>query len=290
MNPFNLDIEAILHKSFENRLLSLEAIKNAQSGHPGGSLSIADIMSVLFFSVMNYSLSDFNSIDKDHFVLSNGHTVASYYAALSQIGLIQKNELLNTFRKIDSRLQGHPHNISLPFVEASTGPLGQGVGVGIGIALGLIMRNIKNRYVYILSSDGEHQEGAIWETIQFASAKRLDNIILVIDNNNIEIDGFVDDIVPVAPLKKKYESFGWDAFEANGNNIDDLIYTFDLVKKSALLHNGRPKVVIAHTVLGYGVDFMENKYIWHGKQLSDVDFDLAKKSLEEYEKSTLNTK
>lgn len=290
MNPFNLNREEILHKSFENRSLSLEMIKNALSGHPGGSLSVADIISVLFFSVMNYSLNNFNDADKDHFILSNGHTVASYYASLFQIGLIEKDELLNTFRKIDSRLQGHPHNLSLPFIEASTGPLGQGVGVGIGIGLGLKMSKLSNRNVYIISSDGEHQEGSVWETIQFASSRRLDNTVVVIDNNNIEIDGFVNDIVPVEPLKKKYEAFGWEAYEVNGNNIDDLLYIFDLIKKSMLLHNGKPKVVIAHTVLGFGVDFMENNYVWHGKSINDIEFDLACKSLKSYEYNILEGK
>ena len=235
-----------------------------QSGHPGGSLGCTEYFVALYFEILRLNPEKFNmdGIGEDVFFLSNGHISPVWYSVLSHKGFFPVKELA-TFRKLNSRLQGHPATAEhLPGVRIASGSLGQGMSAAIGAALAKKLNNDKN-FVYSLHGDGELQEGQIWEAAMFAAAKKVDNLISTIDVNNAQIDGTTDDVLPMGDLKAKWTAFGWDVLEIkNGNDIEDVIATV----KTAQEHcgKGKPVMILMHTKMGFGVDFMVGSYKWHG--------------------------
>lgn len=239
------------------RIDIIEMLSLAGSGHPGGSLSAIDIIAALFFSRLNWDPSDATWPSRDRFILSKGHAVPALYAALARAGAIQKAEL-QTLRQINSRLQGHPDRVALPFVEASTGSLGQGLSISQGIALALKLQRLKAK-VYCLLGDGEIQEGQVWETILSAPKFKLDNLIAIVDNNNGQIDGPVIDVMDLRPLGEKWKAFRWEVQEIDGHDMEQILSALDRARTRS-----QPQVIIAKTVKGKGVSFMENNIGWHG--------------------------
>lgn len=247
-------------------------LNKAGSGHAGGSLGMADIFAALYFNILNYIPNQANNPNRDRLVLSNGHICPILYASLARAGFFPLVEL-KKLRKINSRLQGHPHAGSLPGVETSSGPLGQGISQAVGMALAAKMDK-KNYHVFCITSDGEHNEGQVWEAIMCANKYKLGNLINIVDRNNIQIDGYTKNIMPLAPLKAKYMTFGWKVFVINGHNMKQIVSTLNKAKK----FTKQPVVIIAETILGKGVSFMENRYEWHGKAPNDTE---TKKALAE---------
>jgi transketolase len=237
----------------------IEMLLEAGSGHSAGSLGMADIFSALYFHILNHNPQKPDWPDRDRLVLSNGHICPVQYAAMARAGYFPIEELL-TLRKINSRLQGHPHRNSLPGVETTSGPLGSGLSQAIGIALAAKLDKKKYR-IYCVMSDGEHDEGNTWEAVMFAGKNHLSNITAILDRNNIQIDGYTENIMPLESLKAKYESFNWHVIEIDGNNIEQFV---DAVNEAKAIYE-KPTVIIAHTIPGKGVSFMENDYLWHGK-------------------------
>ncbi len=246
-------------KANKIRQLIIEMLLEAGSGHSGGPLGMADIFTAFYFHILNHDPKNPTMENRDRLVLSNGHICPVQYATMALAGYFPLVEL-KTLRKINSRLQGHPHRTSLPGLETTSGPLGEGLSQAIGIALAGKLDK-KNYKVYCLTSDGEHEEGNTWEAVMFAAKNKLNNLIQVIDRNYIQIDGRKEDIMPLDPLKEKYESFNWNAIEVDGNDIKGFIET---VEKAKLVLD-KPTIIIAKTVPGKGVSFMENDYHWHGK-------------------------
>jgi transketolase len=250
----------------------IQMIFNAGSGHPGGSLSATDIMVSLYFGVMNHKPEEPNWPDRDRFVLSKGHAAPSLYGCLAEAGYFPIEELA-TFRKIGSRLQGHPDMRKTPGVEASTGSEGQGLSMGLGMALaGKLDR--KPYTVYVMIGDGENDCGQIWEAAMAASFYKLDNLIAIIDRNMLQLDGPTHKVMSIEPLADKWRAFGWNVLEANGHNIGELIETIHKAKHT----KGLPSIIIAHTIKGKGVSFMEGAVGFHGKVPSEEQF---KKAMEE---------
>ena len=247
-------------------------VHNAQSGHPGGSLGCTDFFVTLFFNIMNRNKSfSMNGIGEDIFFLSNGHISPVFYSVLARSGYFKLDEL-NSFRKINSRLQGHPAtHEGLPGIRIASGSLGQGLSVAIGAASSKKLNNDSN-IVYALMGDGELQEGQVWEGFMYGANNNIDNLIVSIDYNGQQIDGPVNEINSLKNLKAKFKSFGWSVVESNGNNIKNLIEVLNHSK--SLLKNGLPVVNIMKTVMGKGVDFMENSHKWHG--ISPNDEELSK--------------
>lgn len=255
----------------DSKLLYLEKIANrlreqivemllaAGSGHSAGPLGMADIFAALYFHVLNHNPKDPQWAARDRLVLSNGHICPVQYAALALAGYFPVEEL-DTLRKINSRLQGHPHRGSLPGIETTSGPLGSGLSQAIGLALAARLDNAKHR-VYCVLSDGEHQEGNTWEAIMAAAKYKLSNLTAIVDRNNIQIDGFTENVMPLESLRGKYEAFGWHVLEIDGHNISRFI---DAAREAAAVYE-RPTVIIARTIPGKGVSFMERDYKWHGK-------------------------
>ncbi|MDP2638186.1 MAG: transketolase [Candidatus Levybacteria bacterium] len=241
------------------RQLIIEMLLEAGSGHSGGPLGMADIFASFYFHILKHNPKDPNWEGRDRLVLSNGHICPVQYAAMALAGYFPLEEL-KTLRKINSRLQGHPHRTALPGLETTSGPLGEGLSQAIGIALAGKMDN-KSYTTYCITSDGEHEEGNTWEAVMFAAKNKLNNLIQVIDRNYIQIDGNTENIMPLDPLKEKYESFNWNAIEIDGNDIKSFI---EAIEKAKLSKN-KPTIIIAKTVPGKGVSFMENDYRWHGK-------------------------
>lgn len=255
--------------NIELRQSIIEMLTEAKSGHPGGSLSSVEILSVLWFEVMRGVDNPKNLPEnRDRFILSKGHGVPTLYAILAKKGFIDPSELM-TLRKTGSRLQGHPDRMRLPIVEASTGSLGQGMSVAQGMALGLKMDHASKSpseipRVYCLIGDGESQEGQIWECALSAPKFKLSNLCVVLDANNGQIDGFVSDVMPLEPLMDKFKSFGWETFEIDGHDLDQVRGAFDKAKKFSESGGEKPQMIIARTVKGKGVSFMEHKIEWHG--------------------------
>jgi len=237
----------------------IRMVAEAGSGHPGGSLSIADIVTVLFFDVMKHDPKDPCWVGRDRLILSKGHACPAVYAALAESGYFLKEELL-TLRKLGSRLQGHPDMCKLPGLEASTGSLGQGLSIASGIALAQKMDGRFNK-VFCIMGDGELNEGQIWEAAMTAAHYRLDNLCGIIDRNGLQIDGNTEGIKSLEPLADKWRAFGWNVIEVDGHNILDLSFGMHRFRHTHF----RPTVIIAHTIKGRGVSFMENKAEWHGK-------------------------
>lgn len=268
-------IKDLKKKANTLRKQALKMIHAAGSGHPGGSLSEADIIAALYFYKMKHNPQNPNDPERDYCILSKGHCCPALYAALAEAGYYPKEELL-TLRKLGSRLQGHVH-INVPGVELSTGSLGQGLSVGAGIALSHKIDKKSNK-TYVILGDGEIQEGSIWETVMFAGKHKLNNLIAIVDFNGIQQEGFTNDILDLntqeRPLAKKFVEFGWNAIEIDGNNMDEVVGALD--KASTF----KPLAIIAHTKKGAGVSFMELNKSFHGKSPTD---DELKKALFELE-------
>ena len=248
----------------------LRMVHTVNSGHPGGSLGCVEFFVTLYKKVLKV---DNNGNSNDMFILSNGHISPVYYSTLARSGYFKVEEL-DTFRKIDSRLQGHPTNHdNLPGINISSGSLGQGVSVGLGIALSKKLNN-DDSLVYVLTGDGELQEGQNWEAFMFAAAKKVDNIIVTVDYNGQQIDGSTKDVLDIGDLKSKFESFGWKVLEMeNGNSLDEVNSTLSLAKENS--KKGKPIVILMKTVMGNGVDFMMHTHEWHGKAPNDEQLEVG---------------
>ncbi|MCI9129892.1 MAG: transketolase [Eggerthellaceae bacterium] len=239
----------------------ISMIAKAGSGHPGGSLSATDILCALYLGgVMDISAADAQSPTRDRFILSKGHAAPALYAVLAQAGFLPREELLS-LRQIGSRLQGHPDMRLLPGVEASTGSLGQGLSIACGIALGLRLDGISST-VFTLMGDGECQEGQVWEAAMFAAHQGLDSVVAIVDHNGLQIDGKIQDVCSPESITEKFQAFGWSTSEVDGHSIPLLIEALKAAKEE---HAGRPKLIVANTVKGKGVSFMEDQAGWHGK-------------------------
>lgn len=243
----------------EIRQLILETLYEAGSGHSAGPLGMADIFTAFYFHILKQNPKQPLWPDRDRLVLSNGHICPVLYCTLAKAGYFPIEEL-KTLRKLNSRLQGHPHRGALPGIENTSGPLGEGISQAIGMALAAKLDG-KNYHVYCLTSDGEHQEGNTWEAVMAAAKYKLDNLMVVIDRNNIQIDGMTEDVMPLDDLMAKYQSFNWHVMEVDGHNLRTFV---DTVNHGRAVHQ-KPTVIIANTIPGMGVDFMENKSEWHGK-------------------------
>jgi len=272
-------IEDLKKISSQVRRDILRMVHNVQSGHPGGSLGCTDLLVSLFFNIMKRKENfDMNGKDEDIFFLSNGHISPVFYSVLSRSGYFKINEL-NTFRELNSRLQGHPAtHEGLPGIRVASGSLGQGLSVSIGSALTKKLNNDKS-LVYVLMGDGELQEGQIWEAAMFASHNKINNLIGIIDYNGQQIDGPVDKINSLLNLEEKFKSFGWNTFLCDGHNFENLLKTIDDAKKRLI--DNKPVVVIMKTIMGKGVDFMENSHKWHGIAPDDDQLKKALSQLDE---------
>ena len=252
----------------------LRMVHQVNSGHPGGSLGCTEFFVVLFNKILDFNIPfTEDGVNEDVFILSNGHISPVYYSVLSRVGFFDLNEL-STFRKINSRLQGHPTNHdNLPGVRISSGSLGQGLSVGIGSALSKRLNN-DDSLVYVLTGDGELQEGQNWEAIMFAYAKKIDNLIAIVDLNGQQIDGSTSDVLNIGSLKDKFSSFGWEVVEIEkGNNMEQVFN--GMVKAKELTKNHKPVVVLMKTIMGNGVDFMMHTHKWHGIAPNDEQLDIA---------------
>lgn len=265
-----LNIEEMQEMAKTIRKDIVKMVCEAGSGHPGGSLSSTDILVSLYFNKMNHNPLNPKWEDRDRFVLSKGHICPALYAVLARAGYFAADELMS-LRKMASRLQGHPAlNKDLPGIEISSGSLGQGLSIAVGIALGAKMDK-KNYKVYCLTGDGELQEGQIWEAAMSGAHYNLDNLICIVDKNNLQIDGAVKDVMNIDPLPEKFKAFNWHVIECNGHNLEELNKAFDEAKTI----KGKPTCIIANTIKGKGVSFMENVAGWHGKAPSKEECSLA---------------
>lgn len=259
-------IQELELKANQARQLVIETLLQAGSGHSAGPLDMADIFTAFYFHILRHDPKNPTWEDRDRLILSNGHICPIRYVSMAQAGYFPIDEL-KTLRKINSRLQGHPHRTALPGLETTSGPLGEGLSQGIGIALTAKLDK-KNYYTYVLTGDGELDEGNIWEAVMFAGKRKLNNLTMVIDRNNIQIDGFTEDVMPLESLRNKFESFNWEVLEVDGHNIRAFI---DAISEAQAIYE-KPTVIIAHTIAGKGVDFMEKDFRWHGNppDIADV--------------------
>lgn len=258
---------AAKEKACDIRTDIIEMLHEAGSGHPGGSLSCTDIMTALYFGgVLDHDPENPSKEDRDRFIMAKGHAAPALYATLAEAGYLPVEEL-KTLRKIGSRLQGHPDSNLCPGVEVSTGSLGQGLSIAAGLAAGLRLKGLSSR-VFALMGDGECEEGQVWEAATFAAHQKLGNLIGIVDLNGLQIDGRVDDVCASGTLAGKFEAFGWEVHEVDGHDVDALVSLLADLKAS---DDSRPKAVIAHTVKGKGVSFMEDQAGWHGKAPNDEE-------------------
>lgn len=269
----NLELSKIANEVRKGVIKSTHA---AKSGHPGGSLSVADIMTYLYFEEMNVDPKNPKWADRDRLVLSKGHVAPALYATLAEKGFLPKEDLL-TLRHVGSYLQGHPDMKGIPGVDMSSGSLGQGVSCAAGMALAAKLDN-KDYRVYAITGDGEIEEGQIWEAAMFAGFRKLDNLVVIVDNNNLQIDGAIDEVCSPYPIDKKFEAFNFHTIVIDGNNFDEIRAAL----KEARETKGMPTAIIARTTKGKGVSFMENNVGWHGKGPNDEECKIA---LEELEKA-----
>ncbi|HNQ61249.1 MAG TPA: transketolase [Bacteroidia bacterium] len=275
-----MTIEELKRIASQVRRDIIRQTNGSKSGHPGGSLGCADFLVALYFGVMKHNASEFSmqAKDEDIFFLSNGHISPLWYSVLARSGYFDIKELAS-FRKINSRLQGHPAtHEGLPGIRVASGSLGQGLSVSIGAALAKKLEN-DDRLIYCLCGDGEMEEGQVWEAVMYAGAKKVDNLIATIDVNHQQIDGSIEDVMPYGDLKPKFESFGWQVLEMDGNNMNDIINTLD--KAKAACGKQQPVVILMKTVMGQGVDFMMHTHKWHGVAPNDEQMKTALSQLEE---------
>ena len=258
----------------EVRKGAVTAVYNAKSGHPGGSLSAADIYAYLFFEEMFFDPKEPKKADRDRFVLSKGHTAPGYYAALAHRGFFPVEDLI-TLRKVGSYLQGHPDMKHIPGVDMSSGSLGQGISAAVGMALSAKLSNDDYR-VYTLLGDGEIQEGQVWEAAMLASHRKLDNLVVIVDNNGLQIDGAIDEVCSPYPIDKKFEAFNFHVINVDGHDFDAL----DAAFKEARETKGQPTAIIAKTIKGKNVSFMENQASWHGSAPNAEQYAVAMADLE----------
>lgn len=251
----------------------IEGTFNAKSGHPGGSLSIAEIITYLYFREMNVDPDNPIKEDRDRFVLSKGHAAPALYSVMAQKGYFPVEEL-KTLRKINSKLQGHPSMKYLPGVDISSGSLGQGISAACGMALGAKLKNADFR-VYTILGDGEIEEGQVWEAAMYANAKKLDNLVAFVDNNNLQIDGTVEEVNSPYPIPEKFAAFGWNVIEIDGHNYDEIEDALNKAREC----KGRPTAIIATTVKGKGVSYMENQVGWHGSAPNAEQYEIAMSEL-----------
>ncbi|MDD6136185.1 MAG: transketolase [Lachnospiraceae bacterium] len=260
-------------KALEVRKGIVSSVHSAKAGHPGGSLSAADIFTYLYFEELNVDPADPKKADRDRFVLSKGHTAPGYYSALANRGFFPVEDLL-TLRHTGSYLQGHPDMKHIPGVDMSSGSLGQGLSCAVGMALAAKLKGESYR-TYCLCGDGEIQEGQIWEAAMFAGHRKLDNLVVIVDNNNLQIDGTVEEVCSPYPIAEKFAAFNFHTIEINGNDMDEIRKALDEAKAT----KGMPTAIVAHTVKGKGVSFMENNVGWHGKAPNDEEFAKAMEEL-----------
>lgn len=279
------DIHKLEEKANLIRQDIIKMLVEAKSGHTGGPLGMADIFTALYFYILKHDPKNPDWEERDRLILSNGHICPVRYATMAHAGYFPLQEL-KTLRKLGTRLQGHPHRTALPGVETTSGPLGSGLSQASGLALAGRIDNAKWR-VYCLMSDGEQEEGNTWEAAMFAGNYKLNNLTALMDRNNIQIDGHTEDVMPLEPLRAKYEAFNWHVIEVDGHNIQQVIDAFDEAKTIF----EKPTLILAHTVPGKGVSFMENKFEWHGvpPDIQDVEGappkgEQAKVALEELKK------
>ncbi len=249
------DLYGVANRLREDVIMMLE---KAGSGHSAGPLGMADIFAAFYFYILNQKPKQPLWPQRDRLILSNGHICPIQYAALARAGYFPLKKL-ETLRQYGSGLQGHPHRKALPGIETTSGPLGEGLSQGIGMALSARLNNEKHR-IYVIMSDGEHNEGNTWEAVMFAGKNRLNNLTVVVDRNNIQIDGFTENVMPLEPFREKYLSFGWNVIDIDGHNIEEVI---SAVAEAKAVYE-KPTAIIAHTIPGKGVSFMERKYEWHG--------------------------
>ena len=268
-----MDKLALQKMAVEVRKGIVSSVHSAKAGHPGGSLSAADIFTYLYFEEMNIDPKDPKKEDRDRFVLSKGHTAPGLYSALANRGYFPVEDLL-TLRHTGSYLQGHPDMKHIPGVDMSSGSLGQGLSAACGMALAGKMKQQDYR-VYALCRDGEIEEGQIWEAAMFAGFRKLDNLCVIVDNNNLQIDGPIDEVCSPYPIDKKFESFHFHVINIDGNDFDEIKRAFDEARAT----KGMPTAIIAHTVKGKGVSYMENSVGWHGKAPNDEEYAVAMEDL-----------
>ena len=266
-----LELQKVANEVRKGIITSVHA---AKAGHPGGSLSAADIFTYLYFEEMNVDPKDPEKADRDRFVLSKGHTAPGLYSALAQKGYFPVEDL-ETLRHLGSYLQGHPDMKHIPGVDMSSGSLGQGISAAVGMAIAGKMDNADYR-VYTLLGDGEIQEGQVWEASMMAGFRKLDNLVVIVDNNNLQIDGAIDEVCSPYPIDKKFEAFNFHVINIDGNDFDQI----DAAFKEAKATKGMPTAIIAHTVKGKGVSFMENQVGWHGTAPNDEQYEIGMKELE----------
>ena len=266
-----LELQKVANEVRKGLITSVHA---AKAGHPGGSLSAADIFTYLYFEEMNVDPKDPKKADRDRFVLSKGHTAPGLYSALAQKGYFPVEDL-ETLRHLGSYLQGHPDMKHIPGVDMSSGSLGQGISAAVGMAIAGKMDNADYR-VYTLLGDGEIQEGQVWEASMMAGFRKLDNLVVIVDNNNLQIDGAIDEVCSPYPIDKKFEAFNFHVINIDGNDFDQI----DAAFKEAKATKGMPTAIIAHTVKGKGVSFMENQVGWHGTAPNDEQYAVAMEELE----------
>lgn len=273
LHPSDQDVLELEKIAVDLRKSIIDMLAEAGSGHSAGPLGTADIFASLYNYILNIDPKNPNDPDRDRFLLSNGHICPILYATLAHRGFFDKKELWK-LRKLGGILPGHPHNNSTPGVEISAGPLGQGLSQAIGIALAAKMDD-KSYRVVCMTGDGELNEGQIWEAAMFAGNNRLDNLVWIIDRNNIQIEGYTEDVMPLENLKDKLEAFNWYTIDVDGHNIEEIVNSFKMAQSISL----RPTAIIAHTIPGEGVDFMEYKFEWHGKPPNKEQAKVALKEL-----------
>lgn len=264
----------LMKQANEIRKSIVTAVFNAKSGHPGGSLSAADLYTYLYFKEMNIDPNEPKKADRDRFVLSKGHTAPGYYSALAHRGYLPVEDLV-TLRKTGSYLQGHPDMKGIPGVDMSSGSLGQGTSIAVGMAISAKMSNEDYR-VYSLLGDGEIQEGQVWEAAMLAGHRKLDNLVFIVDNNNLQIDGSVEEVNSPYPIDDKFAAFNFHVINIDGHNFDEIEAAFEEAKAT----KGKPTAIIAKTFKGKGVSFMEDKAAWHGAAPNQEQYEIAMKDLE----------
>lgn len=269
-----LELENLQKKAKNIRKNIIEMVYSASSGHPGGSLSVTDILTALYFKELRINVENPKDENRDRLVLSKGHCSPALYATLSEKGFIPQEDL-KTFRKIDSYLQGHPDMKKIPGVDMTSGSLGQGLSVSNGMALSAKLDK-KDYRVYCIMGDGEIEEGQVWEAAMTSSHYNLDNLCVIVDNNDLQIDGKIEDVMNPYPIDKKFESFGFNVLVINGHNFEEILNAFEIAKNT----KGKPTAIIAKTIKGKGISYMENKAGWHGKAPNEEEYKLAIEELQ----------